>query len=170
MRKGSDLDQTKHRASMLTSDEWQRKGQLDEPFEQDDLGRWRTVVHDGACVFANRSGFDGGQGCAFHRAALRRGEAIEDWKPFVCWSSPIRVEQDGDGWIVRPMVNQDWSRAGDQAVLEWWCVDTDRTRIAYQSDQSLYRTAEANLRHQIGDEMYEALRDALDAGAEAKGA
>jgi hypothetical protein len=163
LREGEDFTRTSERASMLTSAEWQLKGLLERPLEVDGRGRWHTAVHNGACVFANRSDFGPGQGCAFHIAATRRGEAIEDWKPFVCWSSPIRVEADGDGWIVRAMVNRDWSHSRREKLLDWWCVDTDPEKVAYQAEQPLYKTAEANLRRQIGNEMYEALCRALDA-------
>lgn len=52
-----------------------------------------TRVIDGACIFLNRPGFDGGAGCALHLGAVDDGEAPMAWKPSVCWRLPLHV-----GW------------------------------------------------------------------------
>src|ERR1700722_15595438 len=57
-----------------------------------DDSRTNTRIVDGACVFLNRPGFAGGEGCALHLAAIDSGESPIDWKPSVCWQLPIKVD------------------------------------------------------------------------------
>ena len=54
--------------------------------------RTHTRVVDGACIFLNRPGFAGGEGCALHIAALACDESPTEWKPSVCWQLPLRVD------------------------------------------------------------------------------
>ena len=51
-----------------------------------------TRVVDGACIFHNRNGFAGGEGCALHLAAEYFDESPTEWKPSVCWQLPIKVD------------------------------------------------------------------------------
>ena len=96
-----DVARVEAAAATLTAEDWQFR----------DQGRKRGIVKTnrggervtrmvgGACVFLNRPGFDGGAGCALHRAALARQERPMDLKPDVCWQLPLRredkVEADG---------------------------------------------------------------------------
>ncbi len=59
-----------------------------------DALRTQTRIVDGACIFLNRPGFEGGAGCALHLEALASDESPIDWKPSVCWQLPIKVDWD----------------------------------------------------------------------------
>ncbi len=87
-------------------------------FTDDD--RTATRVVDGACIFLNRPGFSGGEGCALHLGAVDDGESPMDWKPAVCWQVPFRVEELGPGRRrLRRWTKPDW---GD-APTAWCCTD-----------------------------------------------
>jgi hypothetical protein len=58
--------------------------------EKDEDGQRKTRVVDGACVFLNRKGFEGGEGCSLHSLALRIGKQPLEVKPDVCWQLPVR--------------------------------------------------------------------------------
>ncbi|CAB4860851.1 unannotated protein [freshwater metagenome] len=85
-----------------------------------------TRVVDGACIFLNRPGFAGGEGCALHIAAVAADESPIDWKPSVCWQLPIRVdwEMRDDGIElaeVRGWRRADWGADGD--TMAWCCTE-----------------------------------------------
>ncbi len=85
-----------------------------------------TRVIDGACIFLNRPGFAGGEGCALHIAALAADESPIDWKPSVCWQLPIRVDwamrDDGTELAeVRGWRRADWGDEGD--TMAWCCTE-----------------------------------------------
>ncbi|MEZ5295618.1 MAG: hypothetical protein R2697_04895 [Ilumatobacteraceae bacterium] len=70
--------------------------------EGEDRPPTTTRVVDGACIFLNRPGFEGGAGCSLHLAAEAAGERPIDWKPNVCWQLPVRLEHftDDQGHVV----------------------------------------------------------------------
>ncbi|MCM2420857.1 hypothetical protein [Streptomyces sp. RKAG293] len=92
-------------------------------------GERQTRVVDGACIFSNRAGFAGGQGCALHALALREGKEPLETKPDVCWQLPIRRTYD---WVDRPdetrvlvvsiaeYDRRGWGPGGHD--LHWWCT------------------------------------------------
>jgi hypothetical protein len=97
-------------------------------FETDEDGERKTAVHDGACVFLNRPGFEGGQGCALHGLALRMDRHPLETKPDVCWQLPIRrtfrdVElPDGTSYTEVSIGEYDrrgWGPGGHD--LDWYC-------------------------------------------------
>lgn len=126
-------------AAMLTADDWQfhkqgsgpdplgPKGYLDEG-EVDDEPALKTRLHKGACIFLNRPGFPGGEGCALHGMALKRGLEPLTVKPDVCWQLPVRREQE---WVERPdgtevltttiteFDRRGWGSGGHD--LKWYC-------------------------------------------------
>jgi hypothetical protein len=78
---------------------------------------------EGACIFLNRPGFAGGEGCALHLGALAEGDSPIDWKPSVCWQLPIKVDwvDRGDGGevaTVRRWARGDWGEIGEEMA---WC-------------------------------------------------
>ena len=88
-----------------------------------DPERTHTRVVDGACIFLNRPGFVGGEGCALHLAALTNDESPTEWKPSVCWQLPLRIdwaEVDAHSEIatVRRWSRADW---GEHATKMAWC-------------------------------------------------
>ncbi len=135
-----DQQRLRDAVKMLTPQDWQlmdaarndkgkitRKGYL-EVDELDDEPALRTRRYEGACVFLNRPGFEGGVGCALHTMALRRGLLPHTVKPDVCWQLPIRRTQEyvdrPDGvQILRTVVTEydrrGWGPGGED--LDWYC-------------------------------------------------
>ena len=90
-------------------------------------GGKKTSVVNGACIFHNPPGFEGGTGCAFHIAAVEAGERHMDWKPDVCWQVPVRLEEhiEDGGYVVstiREWKRRDWGEGGDD--FHWWCTES----------------------------------------------
>ncbi len=85
-----------------------------------DEARTATRLVDDACIFLNRPGFAGGEGCALHLGALDDGERPMDWKPAVCWQVPFRIEELGPGRRrLRRWAKSDWGPAS----TAWCCTD-----------------------------------------------
>jgi hypothetical protein len=96
----------------------------------------KTRVVDGACVFLNRPGFEGGEGCALHGLALRIGLHPLDTKPDVCWQLPLRRVQEV---VTRPddttvtvttlgeFDRRGWGAGGED--LHWWCTSSPEAHI-----------------------------------------
>ncbi|MFK8024844.1 MAG: hypothetical protein AB8G26_12865 [Ilumatobacter sp.] len=133
-----------------------------------DAGRTRTRVVDGACVFLNRPGFAGGEGCALHIAALEAEESPTDWKPSVCWQLPLRVdwslrdEADPDGpetATVRRWSRADWGEHG--TTMAWCCTERSEGAQAYRGERSVAESLGEELRALAGDEVYVELRSKL---------
>jgi hypothetical protein len=102
----------------------------------DDDRRRRTRTVDGACIFLNRPGFAGGEGCALHALALRTDRHPLETKPDVCWQLPIRREQE---WVDRPdgsrvlvstvteFDRRSWGEGGHE--LHWWCTSSPDAHV-----------------------------------------
>jgi hypothetical protein len=129
-----DEKRVKKFAKMLEPEDWQHHP--DNPggvakgswFETDEDGERKTAVHDGACVFLNRPGFEGGQGCALHGLALRLDRHPLETKPDVCWQLPIRRTfrdvdlPDGTSYTEVSIGEYDrrgWGPGGHD--LDWYC-------------------------------------------------
>ena len=130
-------------------------------FADDTHGNTRVV--DGACIFLNRPGFDGGAGCALHLAAVDAGESPLDWKPSVCWQLPIRVDwsaRDGGGEVatVRAWSRADWGPEGE--TMAWCCTEGDR---AYVGDRPVVESLAEELTAIVGAEVYVELRRRVSA-------
>ena len=112
----------------------------------DDDRRRRTRTVDGACLFLNRPGFAGGEGCALHALALRTGRHPLETKPDVCWQLPIRREQD---WVDRPdgtkvlvstvteFDRRSWGEGGHD--LHWWCTSSPDAHVGGEPPVRLLR-------------------------------
>lgn len=89
----------------------------------DDMTNTRVV--DGACIFLNRPGFAGGEGCALHAEAVRSDDSPIDWKPSVCWQLPIKVERstEGDSTLatLRAWSRADWGPDGE--TMAYCCTE-----------------------------------------------
>ncbi|TQC44397.1 hypothetical protein EEB14_37630 [Rhodococcus sp. WS4] len=129
-----DLERLNASVKLLTPEDWQfmdtglgKKGYIEED-DLEDEPALRTRRHQGACIFLNRPGFEGGIGCALHSMALKRGIEPLEVKPDVCWQLPIRRTQE---WVERPDGEQilkttiteydrrGWGEGG--ADLDWYC-------------------------------------------------
>jgi len=120
-----------------------------------------TRVVDGACIFLNRPGFDGGAGCALHLEAESSGEAPLDWKPSVCWQLPFRVNRSDadDGWTTARLSRWDrvaWGSDGE--TMAWCCTEEP---AAYQGDRPVVESLGAELQALVGDEVAVAIRSAI---------
>ena len=128
----------------------------DDDLEDEPARRTRRV--DGACVFLNRPGFPGGEGCALHAYALRAGRHPLETKPDVCWQLPIRRTQE---WVDRPddtrvlvtslgeYDRRGWGPGG--ADLHWWCTSSPAAHVA---EDALYVSYGPELSALVGEEAY----------------
>lgn len=153
-------------AERLTDEQWQhrdvarRKG---GPTKRNKAGEIKTRLVDGACIFLNRPGFEGGIGCALHKGALDASERPLDWKPQVCWQLPLRHEDhtDDDGHVtstVREWKRRDWGDGG--AEFHWWCTEDPE---AFVDRQPVYETMRDELAEMVGKKAYDLLVDHLSA-------
>ncbi len=127
--------------------------------------RTHTRVVDGACIFLNRPGFHGGEGCALHLAALGAGESPTEWKPSVCWQLPLRVDWepiDGERETatVRRWARHDWSDIAD--TMAWCCTERSEGGEAYVGDEMVVDSLRDELSALAGDEVWVELRRRID--------
>jgi hypothetical protein len=120
----------------LTPETWQHYSPKSWT-EKDEEGARKTRVVDGACVFANRPGFAGGEGCALHGLALRTGRHFVETKPDVCWQLPIRrtydhvKRPDETEVLVVSIAEYDrrgWGPGGHD--LDWYCSGNTEAHVA----------------------------------------
>jgi hypothetical protein len=128
-----------------------------------DATRSSTRVVDGACIFLNRPGFDGGAGCALHLAALDADESPVEWKPSVCWQLPIKVDwapgEDGkEVATVRRWTRADWGSEGE--TMAWCCTEGT---LAYVGDRPVIESSGEELEAMVGSDVYIELRRRLSA-------
>ena len=126
-----------------------------------DSTRTNTKVVDGACIFLNRPGFEGGEGCALHLAALAADESPTSWKPSVCWQLPIKVdwqEMPGGAEVadVRGWQRRDWGDEGE--TMHWCCTEGPE---AYIGDRMVIDSLADELIGVVGEPVYVELRRRL---------
>ena len=117
-----------------------------------------TRVVDGACIFLNRPGFEGGAGCALHLHALACDESPIDAKPSVCWQLPVKVDwemrpDDVEVATVRGWARRDW---GDDAHTMAWCCTEEPE--AYVGDRPVIDSLADEIAAIVGDEVWVDLR------------
>ncbi len=155
----------------LTPETWQyseagtkASGKLDV-VETDNVGadadRRRTRTIDGACVFLNRPGFAGGEGCSLHALALRTGRHPLETKPEICWQLPVRRAQE---WVDRPdgtkillstigeFDRRGWGEGGHE--LHWYCTSSPDAHVGAEA---LYVSYAPELTALIGEPAYSEL-------------
>lgn len=120
-------------------------------------GETKTRVVNGACIFHNPPGFEGGTGCALHIAAEEAGERHMDWKPQVCWQVPIRLEDhvEESGYVVstiREWKRRDWGGGGDD--FHWWCTESPDAFIGKDPAYEFFREELTEL---MGRKAYETM-------------
>jgi hypothetical protein len=152
-------------AERLTNEDWQlrkvakRRG---GPIKVNKEGEVVTRLVDGACIFLNRPDFEGGAGCALHRAALRHGERPLDWKPDVCWQLPLRREDETDTYghvtsTLREWKRRDWGPGGFE--FAWWCTDSAE---AFVGAEPVYRALRDEIVELVGEAPYDLVARHLD--------
>lgn len=159
-----DLKQTKKYAAMLTPDIWQRYEDGHSKlgmFEKDDEGQKKTRAIDGACIFHNRGGFEGGDGCALHILAGNLGVSYVVTKPQVCWELPIRrtfelVDRPDDVQIlvigIEEFTRRGWGPGGSD--LDWYCTTATEAHVGAKP---VYEAYEDELVALMGKKCYKIL-------------
>lgn len=161
----ADERRVKKAARRLTAADWQYRADAarDGIADVDEDGERKTRVVDGACVFLNRPGFEGGAGCALHALALREGEHPLTTKPDVCWQLPIRrtydrvTRADDTEVLVISIGEYDrrgWGPGGHD--LHWWCSGATEAHVGRQP---VYLSYEAELTELMGGAAYKVLAD-----------
>jgi hypothetical protein len=157
-----DEKRVRKAAKRLTDETWQFRGQGRKGFvELDEDGARKTSVVDGACIFLNREGFPGGEGCALHGLALAEGVHFVKLKPDVCWQVPVRrayrtVKRPDETSYTEVTIGEfdrrGWGPGGHD--LNWWCT-SDST--AHVGAEAVWRSSETELRELMGDAAYAVL-------------
>src|SRR6476660_6719207 len=139
-------------AKHLSDDEWQFKaiGLKRRVWKSAGKDEWQTRMHEDACVFLNRPGFEAGPGCALHLHAMNTGKHFSDYKPEVSWQVPLRRIDDepDDGSVVsrRPEFGRDGWGGGGQA-LPRGCTQAPEACVG---TRPLYESMELELREKPG--------------------
>ncbi|MBA2573484.1 MAG: hypothetical protein H0V02_01655 [Nocardioidaceae bacterium] len=138
----ADEERVRSFVKLLTPADWQLHGvgSSNSPWaDVDDDGERRTAVFDGACVFLNRAGFAGGEGCALHGWALRNGHHPLETKPDVCWQLPVRrlyreVERSDQTSYTEVTITEydrrGWGPGGQD--LDWYCSSNTEAHVGKQ--------------------------------------
>jgi hypothetical protein len=126
-------------------------------------GASKTRVIDGACIFHNSEGFEGGYGCALHHLAHREGVSFIETKPEVCWQLPLRRTyedreyEDGAERLVVVLGEYDrrgWGEGGHD--FQWYCTGNTDAHIA---PDPVYVGSKDEIVALIGQEAYNVLAD-----------
>jgi hypothetical protein len=152
-------------AAKLGEDEWQFKkvGMKKGVWKSAGKGEWRTRLHQDACVFLNRPGFEAGPGCALHLHAMNKGVHFSETKPTVCWQLPLRsferTEEDDDSTteVLTEFGRDGWGEGGEE--FAWWCTEA---KEAFTDAEPVYKTMEPELRKMLGDQVYEEVVKYMD--------
>jgi hypothetical protein len=159
----ADVQTVVESSARLKKRHWQfkKQGMRDGILGEED-GVTTTRVVDGACIFLNRPGFDGGVGCAFHHAAAESGERKMDLQPDVCWQLPLRLVEDTDehGYVtstLREWKRRDWGPGGDE--FHWWCTETDE---AFAGRVPVYQYLRDEIAEMIGEHVYGQMVELLE--------
>jgi hypothetical protein len=123
----------------------------------------KTRVVDGACIFLNRPGFPGGQGCALHILATSQGREFLETKPDVCWQLPIRrqfrdVTRADDTTYSEVTIGEygreGWGPGGHD--LDWYCTANTE---AHHGRRPVYQANRPELIALMGRAAYELLAE-----------
>jgi hypothetical protein len=159
-------------AAMLSPEQFQFHGLAQQDPDPDtgangvfgDDERTCTRVVDGACIFLNRPGFPGGEGCALHIAACEAGESTTEWKPSVCWQLPLRVDWQEIDAIRESATVRRWSRADwgtHGTTMAWCCTERSEGAEAYSGSERVVDSLAEELTALAGPEVYVELRRRL---------
>lgn len=138
-------------------DGWAELEHLDTVRGEDPPGR-KTRIVDGACIFLNRPGFAGGQGCALHTRAVHEGRPITETKPDVCWQLPVRrqyrtVTRPDDTTYTEVAIGEygrdGWGPGGQD--LDWYCSSNTEAHVG---SEPVYRSSRDELVGLMGPAAY----------------
>jgi len=153
----------------LTAANWQYEqhgrsdGWAEGPEQQPDDGPpgRKTRVVDGACIFLNRAGFAGGEGCALHVLADEQGRDLVETKPDVCWQLPVRrefrtVTRTDDTTYTEVSIGEygreSWGPGGHD--LDWYCTANTEAHVG---TDPVFRSSRTELVALMGAEAYAVL-------------
>jgi hypothetical protein len=164
-----DEKRVRRHVKELTPETWQfyDEGRGKNWVEVDEDGDRKTAVHEGACIFLNRPGFPGGEGCALHGLALRTDRHFVETKPDVCWQLPIRrtfrdVElPDGTEYTEVSIAEYDrrgWGAGGHD--LDWYCSGNTEAHVAMEP---VYVSNARELVELMGQDAYDELVEHCEA-------
>ncbi len=156
----ADEERVRGFVDQLTDADWQHReaGLRDGWVHTDEEGDRVTARVDGACVFANRPGFAGGQGCSLHALAQGQGREPLEAKPDVCWQLPIRRDfrevelNDGTEYTEVLITEYDrggWGPGGHE--FDWYCTANTEAHVA---PEPLYLSNAAELDALMGPAGY----------------
>ncbi|MFT7600814.1 MAG: hypothetical protein ACI8TP_003762 [Acidimicrobiales bacterium] len=166
---GAELDPDEARnlsalAATLDPARFQHSSMADAGIFADDASDqhgWRTRVVDDACIFLNRPGFTGGEGCALHLEALASDESPLEWKPSVCWQLPVHVDwrptaNGGEQAQMRRWQRADWGQHGD--TMAWVCTEQPE---AYVGHHRVIDSLGEEIEHIVGTPVFVELKKRL---------
>ena len=160
-----DFKNTKKYVELLTPEIWQNYevGQDKKWIEKDEDGDKKTLKYQGACVFHNRNGFAGGDGCALHILAMGLGKNPLEVKPQVCWELPLRrtfenVERPDGVEItvigIEEYTRRGWGPGGED--LHWYCSTATEAHV---SGTAVFERYEPELVALMGKKAYKILAE-----------
>ena len=161
----ADERRVKTFVKLLTTDDWQLHdvgSRRSAWVETDGDGERKTAIHEGACIFLNRSGFAGGEGCSLHSWALRHDRHPLETKPDVCWQLPLRrrfreVDRgDATSYTEVTITEYDrraWGEGGHD--LDWYCSGNTEAHVGAEPVYESYRL---ELVEMMGQPAYDVLR------------
>lgn len=160
-----DIKNTKKYVKLLTPEVWQnyKEGRKNGYIEVDEDGDKKTRAYEGACIFHNRNGFEGGDGCALHILALQLGVNPLVTKPQVCWELPIRRSFENvtrpDDIEITVITISEYNRRGWGAGgvdLDWYCTTATEAHVAAKP---VYKSYEPELVELMGRKAYDILAE-----------
>ena len=168
-----DVKRVRKAVKQLTKEQWQykkegKKGGWIEKESPDTVSEGeepanKTRVVDGACIFHNRPGFAGGEGCALHILAVSQGRDFLETKPDVCWQLPIRrqfrtVTRTDDTTYTEVSIGEysrdGWGPGGHD--FDWYCTANTE---AHQGKEPVYISNRPELIAVMGQAAYDELRE-----------
>jgi hypothetical protein len=161
-----DYDQVQKYIKKLTPDIWQNYDEghsVRGMFEHDDDLDLKTRAYKGACIFHNRNGFEGGDGCSLHILAMKLGVSYVKTKPQVCWELPIRrsfetVTRPDDVEItvisIEEFTRRGWGGGGKD--LHWYCTTATEAHVGAEPVYAAYKDELTEL---MGAKAYKILVD-----------
>jgi hypothetical protein len=154
-------DQWQYREAAL-SDGWVGLEDADTVADGTERARLTRRV-DGACIFLNRPGFPGGEGCALHRLAQSQGRDPVETKPDVCWQLPVRrqyrtvTRTDDTSYLevtIGEYAREGWGPGGHD--LDWYCSANTEAHVGAEP---VYLSNRAVLVALMGPVAYDVLAD-----------
>jgi hypothetical protein len=170
----ADEERTLAAAARLTPQMWQfweqaapkrRHGKLKISEVGHDNDR-KTRMVEGSCIFLNRPGFSGGEGCVLHHLALKEDVHFAHTKPDVCWQLPMRRsfenrevgQREIQVIVIGEYTRTAWGEGGKD--FDWYCTNNSDAHIG---KRPVYISNETELRLLMNDQAYEILKSHCDA-------